>query len=199
MKIPYKKCLACLALCVSLPAYSAQSLLPVESHQQTTDWTCGPSVSLTVLKFWNRTATEEQLAKMMESNSETGTRPEGIVKYFQEHGFDVTWGTDGTLDMLKESVAQKIPVLVEWIDWGGHWVAVVGYDDKGSADIEDDDLILADPYDRVDGNPDGLVRFNAVRFDTMWFDALYFKGGKGITKGIWIKPIPKQITSIPTR
>lgn len=178
-------------LLLTAPAYAKQTLLGVDSYQQTKDWTCGPSVSLTVLKFWQREDTEDNLAAAMDANPDSGTRPEGIVKYFSEHGFDVTFGTDGTIAMLRESVAQGIPILVEWIDWGGHWAAVVGYDDKNTEDTADDDLILADPYDRVDEKLDGLVRFNAVRFDTMWFDALYFKEGKGITKGIWVKPVPK--------
>lgn len=177
---------------LTTPAYATQTLLGVDSYQQTKDWTCGPSVSLTVLKYWQRKDTEDGLAAAMGTNPDSGTRPEGIAKYFSEHGFDVTSGTDGTLDMLKNSVAEGVPVLVEWIDWGGHWVAVVGYDNKDTEDGADDDLILADPYDRVDGKLDGLVRFNADRFDSMWFDALYFKEGKGITKGVWIKPVPKQ-------
>lgn len=190
----YAACILSASLILTVPAYAAQTLLGVDSYQQTKDWTCGPSVSLTVLQYWQRKDTEDNLAAAMGTSEDTGTRPEGMVKYFSEHGFDVTWGTDGTLDMLKDSVAKGVPVLVEWIDWGGHWVAVVGFDNKDTEESADDEILLADPYDRVDGKLDGLVRFNADRFDSMWFDALYFKEGKGITKGVWIRPVPKPKT-----
>ena len=53
-------------------------------------------------------------------------------------------------------------------------MAVAGFDDQGTIETDDDEIILADPYDRVDGNPEGLTYFNAECFDAMWFDALNF-------------------------
>ena len=37
--------------------------------------------------------------------------------------------------------------MVEWGDWDGHWVAIIGYDNNGTPSIGDDTLIFADPYD----------------------------------------------------
>ena len=50
--------------------------------------------------------------------------------------------------------------------------------------LPDDDLYLADPYDRVDGTQDGLIRVNAESFEAMWFDALYFQPDGGLTRGV---------------
>ena len=47
-----------------------------------------------------------------------------------QHNFKVTWGENGSLDMLRGNLARGVPTLVEWIDWGGHWVIVVGYDTR---------------------------------------------------------------------
>lgn len=67
-----------------------------------------------------------------------------------------------------------MPTIVEWIDWGGHWVIAVGYDTRGTPTPDDDILTFADPSDCTDGNVDGLTYFNAERFDSMWFDAFNF-------------------------
>jgi hypothetical protein len=64
--------------------------------------------------------------------------------------------------------------MVEWIDWGGHWVVVVGYDDRGTETPWDDIIIFADSVDCHDDRVDGITYFNYGRFDAMWFDAHYF-------------------------
>lgn len=49
-----------------------------------------------------------------------------------------------------------IPIMIEWDEWGGHWQTIIGYDNMGTVDkTEDDVLILADPYDTTDHNQDG--------------------------------------------
>ena len=51
-----------------------------------------------------------------------------------------------------------IPVMVGWDEWGGHWQVVIGYDDMGTPDrTQDDVIILADSYDTTDHNQDGYV------------------------------------------
>ncbi len=179
-------------LCVLLTACSAQraGMLELTSYQQTTDYTCGPSALRSLLGYWGKTETEMQLAQQVQASEEWGTAPEPIVEYLRRQGFEVAWGSDGSLALLRESIAQKTPVLVEWIDWGGHWVLVIGYNDRGTPAEDDDELVFADPYDAVDGTPDGYTRFNAQRFDAMWFDALYFKRGAGITNRVWIRAVP---------
>ncbi len=49
-----------------------------------------------------------------------------------------------------------IPIMVEWDEWGGHWQTIIGYDNMGTVDkTQDDVLIFADPYDTTDHNQDG--------------------------------------------
>jgi len=74
-------------------------------------------------------------------------------------------GENGTLEMLRENLAKGIPTLVEWSDWGGHWVIVIGYDTRKSETIDDDVILFADPSDTHDDRADGITWFNADRFN----------------------------------
>lgn len=67
---------------------------------------------------------------------------------------------------LKEGRA----IMVEWVDWNGHWQAIVGYDNNGTPSIGDDMLIFADPYDTGDHAQDGFYVYPLERWFYMWHD-----------------------------
>ena len=48
-------------------------------------------------------------------------------------------------------------------DWGGHYTVVIGYDDMGTEYIEDDVVIIADPFDSSDHIDDGYKIWNFER------------------------------------
>ncbi len=92
-------------------------------------------------------------------------------------GYTDDWQSDPyeALRFLKENVDKGIPTMVEWIDWGGHWQVVIGYDQCGTngwtkEDIRDDVIIMADPGDKTDHNWDGYYEVSAARFCYMWYD-----------------------------
>ena len=60
------------------------------------------------------------------------------------------------------------PILIGWDEWGGHWQVIVGYDDLGTEDTQDDVLILADPYDTTDHNQDGYYLESFERLVFGW-------------------------------
>ena len=60
--------------------------------------------------------------------------------------------------------------MVEWGDWDGHWVSIIGYDNNGTPSTGDDTLIFADPYDTSDHWQDGYAIFPLERFFYMWQD-----------------------------
>jgi len=166
-----------LLLLLALPSTGSATLLLIKNFhgiQQTTDYTCGPASVVGLFKYFGFQTTELTAAKEMKTDPNNGTKPEDIVNWLKSKGLKVTWGENGSIELLKNNLKKDIPTLIEWIDWGGHWTVVVGLDDKGTATTEDDEIILADPYDKVDGKADGLTYFNLERFDSMWFDALYF-------------------------
>lgn len=150
-------------------------LLPIQSYQQTTSYTCGPAALLTLLRYYQRDGEEMDIARGAKCTPEKGTSPSGMVGWLEANDFDVTWGENGSLDMLRQNLAQGVPTLVEWIDYGGHWVLVVGYDNRGTENLRDDVIWFADPADGHDGKRDGLTSFNALRFESMWFDAFLFE------------------------
>lgn len=61
-------------------------------------------------------------------------------------------------------------VMVEWCDWDGHWVNIIGYDNNGTSGIGDDVLIFADPYDTSDHWQDGYAIYPLERWFYMWND-----------------------------
>ncbi len=151
------------------------TLLPLRAYQQTTSYTCGPAALITLLRYYQRDADEMETAKGANCTPDKGTTPQNMVAWLERQGFDVTWGEHGSLDLLRANLAKGIPTIVEWIDWGGHWVVVVGYDTKGNESTRDDVIYFADPADGVDGTRDGLTSSAARRFDAMWFDAFLFE------------------------
>ena len=94
--------------------------------------------------------------------------------------------------MLRKNLENGIPTMVEWMDWGGHWVVVTGYDTRGTDTIWDDVIIFADSVDSHDDRVDGVTYFNYGEFDAMWFDAHYFPAG--MNDRVWIVAVPGNAT-----
>jgi hypothetical protein len=164
-------------------------LLPLKAIQQTKSYTCGPATLISLLRFYDRDGDELQIAKEAKCSPDKGTSPANMVAWLKNHDFDVSWGENGSLKLLRENLGRGIPTLVEWIDWGGHWVIVVGYDTRGTDTERDDVIYFADPADGLDDIRDGLTSFHAKRFESMWFDAFLFE-----------RPMHKvQITAVPRK
>jgi hypothetical protein len=151
------------------------TMLPIRALQQTTSYTCGPAAIVSLLSYYDRDGNELAIADDAKCTPEKGTSPENMVAWLQDNGFHVSWGEHGSLALLRANLERGVPTLVEWIDYGGHWVLVVGYDTRGTEAQRDDVIYFADPADGHDGNRDGLTSFNADRFDAMWFDAFLFE------------------------
>lgn len=61
-------------------------------------------------------------------------------------------------------------IMVEWGDWNGHWIDIIGYDSQGTPQIGDDMLIFADSYDTGDHWQDGYTYLSLEKFFSMWKD-----------------------------
>ena len=61
-------------------------------------------------------------------------------------------------------------VIMESVEWGGHWMTLIGYDDMGTTETADDVLIFADPFDTTDHNQDGYYIVSFERYYATWFD-----------------------------
>ncbi len=151
-----------------------KKLLSVNSYQQTTEYTCGPASVISLLQYYGLHGDEMSIASEMGTSTTTGTTPAQMAGWLNTHGFIASWHQNGTLELLRNNLESGIPTLVEWSDWGGHWVLVIGYDTRNTAVQTDDVIIFADPYDHHDDHQDGITWFNAGRFYYMWYDALLF-------------------------
>lgn len=161
-----------------------------KTYQQTTETTCGPAAALTVLyHFGNTNYHELQLAGLMNclnernERDEIGTSTSNMANFFSSIGWQVE-SSQTFADAVKPSFLEptefknfilqhlqnNTPILVENIDWGGHWRVIIGYDTMNTAHTHDDVLIMADSYDVADHQQDGYVVQPFEKFFYTWFD-----------------------------
>ena len=179
--------------------------LGVKGYQQTDDATCGPAAVMSLM-HWYKLLGDKDLTKETEmriagemgtgdmKSPQPGTTTEQMVSWLEKNGFTVTSGEDGSLELVRRYLNQGIPVLVEWIDWGGHWVVATGYHAAyESPEKGPDTIFFADPSSHWanPNNPDGISSFNAWRFRDMWFDVQYLKPGQ-ITRNVYIIATPRK-------
>ncbi|MBP2632887.1 MAG: hypothetical protein H6Q70_3515 [Firmicutes bacterium] len=169
----------------NLKSTDTLTILPhYKTYQQSTEITCGPAAALTVLYHFGDTNWEEKrIAQIMGTKPAVGTNTKGMVTFFKQLGWEVqssltTEKNNNTFTSVKDfkefvitNLKNNTPVLVENIDWGGHWRVIIGYDTMGTAAEADDVLILADSYDTADHLQDGYVVNPVQKFYYMWFDA----------------------------
>jgi len=161
------------------PSKNRVILSKYPTYQQTLENTCGPAAALTVLYYFGvKDYDEMSLAVEMKTQRIIGTNPGDMLEFFKKIG----WKTQSNLsrepfenysdfqDFIIENLSQNLPVIVENVDWGGHWRVIIGYDTMGTENTLDDVLILADPYDTCDHKQDGYVVENGEKFFSMWFD-----------------------------
>ncbi|MDP4091264.1 MAG: C39 family peptidase [Bacillota bacterium] len=167
-----------------------------KTYQQTTEWSCGPSAALMVLYHygrtgWDESAIEQAMHKRNPAGDSAGrgTSTEEIVEFFKALDWRVASSiTEGKLpggktfehaeefrDWVIRNLKENTPVMVEFIDWGGHWLDIIGYDTMGTDSVGDDVIVFADPYDTGDHLQDGYYIYPAERFYYMWFDAFILR------------------------
>lgn len=149
-----------------------------ETYQQTTEYTCGAACTLMVLNWFNKKRYHEHLVgQLIESQPEKGSTVENIADFFDLIGWNVEYHADtdlrfNTIEEFEQSIIQYIdrgiPILVDWVDWSGHWQVIIGIDTCGSEMPYDDVLIFADPYDITDHFQNGYYTFPLSRFFGMW-------------------------------
>ena len=174
------------------------------THQQETEYTCGPAAALTVADYYlgKSPHSEMEIARIMETHpwgmEDVGTNTRGMVRYFTGMGWTVHSSlTDGSPEtyeafvaFVKQNLSQGIPIMVENVDWGGHWRVIIGFDSLGDDKGANDVLIMADPYDTTDHLQDGYGIVPSQRFYYTWFDAKLFRPGEADRQ--WLTAVPPQ-------
>lgn len=171
------------------------TILPeFKTYQQTSEWSCGVVSALMVLEYYGLLGNynEETLAQFRTNGLDhAATSLESMIKIFEGVGnleMDSTYNyteenfEEISLDMIQKNLADNTPVIVAWNDWGGHWQVIIGYDTMGTETLQDDVLIVADPYDTTDHNQDGYGIIPAERFFYNWTMYDFFTENYGINE-----------------
>ena len=149
-----------------------------KTYQQTTEYTCGAASSLMVLNWFGQAQYHEKaVADLLETHCTKGSSVENIADLFDLIGWNVEYhaSADPKFQTVEEAeqafihyIDNGIPVMVDWVDWAGHWQVLIGIDTCGTESPYDDVLIFADPYDVTDHKQDGYYTFPLGRFFGMW-------------------------------
>lgn len=149
-----------------------------KTYQQTTEYTCGCACALMVLDYYGENSCNEMdICERAGTDDETGTSVEGLVEFFESMGYKTDYNADveprfETIEDFEgyviESLDKGVPIMVDWVDWRGHWQVIIGIDTVGTEDPYDDVLIMADSYDITDHYQDGYYTVPFGRFFDMW-------------------------------
>ena len=149
-----------------------------QTYQQTTEYTCGAASALMVLNwFGQKQYHEKAVAGLLETHSTKGSSVERIADLFDLIGWNVDFhaSTDRRFQTIEDAeqaiidyIRRGIPIMVDWVDWAGHWQVLIGIDTCGTDTPYDDVLIFADPYDVTDHKQDGYYTYPLGRFFGMW-------------------------------
>lgn len=149
-----------------------------ETYQQTTEYTCGAACALMVLNWYGKKKYHEiAVSQLVESHASRGSTVENIADFFDLIGWNVDFHADTnkkfeTIEEIEKFFVDTIdsgtPIMIDWVDWAGHWQVLIGIDTCGSESPFDDVLIFADPYDVTDHKQDGYYTFPLGRFLGMW-------------------------------
>lgn len=166
------------------------------SYQQTTGYTCGPAVIMSLLHYYGMLntsqmnhQTEMRIAKEMGTTLEDGTSLESMASWLKNHGFDVNYGQGVTVDMLVDNLKRGIPTIIIWNDWTGHALLVVGYQ------IKQDMMLVDDPSttSSVTDNQTKMLGVNAISENELqsdWFNARYVFNPSHTAIGMYIIAVP---------
>ena len=166
-----------------------------ETYQQTTEYTCGPASAVMVLNHFGVTSNELAIAAAAGTTAAAGSNTQQLVNYFKSMGWKVESSLSvkptPTLKLFRDYISAGKPVLVEWVDWGGHWEVAIGYDTMGTPNESDDVIIFADPYDISDHLQDGYYTYSAERFYYMWMLSSHTTDPENMRDKQWIVATPQ--------
>ena len=156
------------------------------THQQAYEDSCGAAALYMALKYFGINADEKDLypkiemlkAQTVEYKNFKGTPTFALEKAAQSFGVKTksSVGINGYYfksekefaDCIKETISNNRVMITDNVEWGGHWMVLIGYDDMGTENFDDDVLIFADPYDTTDHFKDGYTIKSFQRYFAEW-------------------------------
>lgn len=116
-------------------------VLDVPFFKQDTDHTCGPTALQMLLRYYGVVASEKDLAEMLETTHEAGTRHGKLIEVAGTFGFFCYVNNDSSVEEIRMFLERGVPPLVHFTEPDGeegHYAVVVGSRAGG--------LLLHDPW-----------------------------------------------------
>lgn len=136
-----------------IPAGTMSLMLKgVPDVRQAEHYSCGAASFQAVMNYYGMDSFEADLRTMLNTAASHGTYPWDMVRVAKQLGFDAEWKDNLTLSDLEAALRQGIPVIVDaqrytapnnpwkdsWIPEAGHYMVVIGIDDRN--------VYLEDPF-----------------------------------------------------
>ena len=140
---------------------------------------CGPATLATALSYYGLQVQQGDVASFLKPDPEDrNVSPYEIVHYVeQQTAFKAVDRTNGDLDTLRRLVAAGFPVMVEvglyppgeyaWLDWFGHYLLVVAYEDDSQQFWVYDSWLGTSEVPRENAHDQGRI-FSYADVDEMW-------------------------------
>jgi ABC-type bacteriocin/lantibiotic exporter with double-glycine peptidase domain len=138
-------------------------MIKLKPYHQAKEGFCGPVVLKIVMDYFGVPASEEELAKLANTDERWGTSIDGMAAAAKHFGFDVFYKEDATIEELKEYVLEKnVPVIVRWFfEDEGHYSIVV--------DVTEKNIVMVDPLHKIFR----VIKKRVMpieKFSKAWFD-----------------------------
>ena len=92
----------------------------LKKTRQITEYSCGASALQAVLSYWGKDVDERELMGLLQTSSEVGTYPEGIVQGARALGFQAEARENLTLDEVQKFTAKGHPMIALAQVWRSH-------------------------------------------------------------------------------
>lgn len=153
-----------------------------KTYQQTTSFTGGCASAYMALRYLGiENISENDIGQKVGATDKEKTLPSKMKQALLELAGDkieVVSSFDNSTKMEKEEFIQMIEQCTNPVnkcvlvlannERGGHWMTLIGYDNIGTLNTEDDVLIFADPYDTIDHNQDGYYVTSFQKYFDGW-------------------------------
>ena len=176
-------------------------------YEETTEYSCGAASVFMTMNWHGNTDYDERTIAKMAGTTEKGVGIDGLEKFFKKIGwnyersvngeytfdYDADWdkATADFTDWVTGHLKQQRPIIVQWFDYGGHYMNIIGYDTMGTDDFSDDVLIFGDSYDTTDHYQDGYYIMGVERFLCDWFQPARHATSANLDPQPWIIAWPK--------
>ncbi|HWQ19668.1 MAG TPA: C39 family peptidase [Methanotrichaceae archaeon] len=139
------------------PENGTTILLQVPDVRQSTNYSCGAACFQAVMRYWEgEDLREGQLMELLNTTPVDATDPDDMVRVAEKMGLEAEIRENLTLDDLKNSVQEGVPVIVaaqawkyendSWEDYeNGHYMVVIGVDDR-NVYLEDPSILGSRGY-----------------------------------------------------